>query len=207
MASVRRRLLNLLTALSLLLCMAAVVMWARSYFTEDAIQAPRDSMAGRWFDEESWQAWSGWGGLSVCWGHNGGDLVTQRDADDVRARTNCDGRWHYHFVRWNWGPMYGDGSFSRGGRRTYLGFGFDRHDDVNRGSPAGFQKLVMVVVPWPAIVGLFAALPASRVARTRMRRRRARLGALRKGLCKSCGYDLRATPDRCPECGHVPALR
>src|SRR5439155_21717050 len=66
---------------------------------------------------------------------------------------------------------------------------------------------VIGVRPWLPTL-LFALLPAMWVRRfVKLRRRR------REGLCHTCGYDLRATPDRCPECGaatkapHHPAMQ
>ena len=47
---------------------------------------------------------------------------------------------------------------------------------------------------------LFAGIMAVAMPRVRRRWR-----ASRVGLCLSCGYDLRGTPHRCPECGQVTA--
>jgi hypothetical protein len=53
---------------------------------------------------------------------------------------------------------------------------------------------------------LVCAWLASLVVRAtgRLSGRRPRL--TRSGRCPACGYDLRATPDRCPECGRVPGV-
>jgi hypothetical protein len=54
-----------------------------------------------------------------------------------------------------------------------------------------------VTTPFWLLVLLSLIPPALWLA---ARRRRQRL-AIAAGMCPQCGYDLRASPDRCPECG------
>ena len=56
--------------------------------------------------------------------------------------------------------------------------------------PWSYPTLVLSI--WPAVV---LGLLLHRTLRTRRRRKR--------GLCLHCGYDLRATPQQCPECGRA----
>ena len=61
------------------------------------------------------------------------------------------------------------------------------------------QRVLYAGVPFWAITALTLLPWCGRcVRRVAARRVRHRLAA---GLCPRCAYDLRATPDHCPECG------
>ena len=85
-----------------------------------------------------------------------------------------------------------------------LGFDFMSGQRATR--TGATLRLVMVQVPHALVVGLLAALPAAaqvrRIVRARRERRRLHLGH-----CRACGFDLRASPERCPECGALPETK
>jgi hypothetical protein len=163
MPPVRRRLLHLLTALSLLLCVAVCVLWVRSYRVGDSLD---------------WETRDGRAGVGSLRGRISAGV--------------CHVEQPYR------------GVIPRGVRFTYEPAA-EAADQLVRPqwSMAGVQAARMFVpgvslfdvrIPHAYVAALLAALPAARLVNRRRRR---------AGLCQFCGYDLRATPDRCPECGHL----
>jgi hypothetical protein len=102
---------------------------------------------------------------------------------------------------------YGDPTLRNTGMRpqpTYvLGFStgemFFRAPNSSEGSVPGSMHWRAVPI-WPATL-LTAVLPI--LATRSILRRRRQCFQRKHGLCLSCGYDLRASPERCPECGAI----
>ena len=88
--------------------------------------------------------------------------------------------------------------FSFAGFRWHVSDGGKGRIPVTVGTITGdmifFPSWLIVAPHWFGVL-LFGTFPAIYLIRRKKRM---------PGTCKTCGYDLRATPERCPECGAVP---
>jgi hypothetical protein len=168
----KRRLLNFLTLASLLLCVAAAATWARSYWRMDQIVW--------WSPDRAVAAYYDHGRvyLAAVSGFRHSNQGWERVSRDVAGQP---GVWERDAAGFN-------------SSVSLLGFGYGNADRVMGIA----ERLRLFTVPHWFLFLAFAILPAARGARALRRRRRLLRAA---GLCVRCGYDLRATPQRCPECG------
>lgn len=180
MRRLRRILLNAAIVASLVLCLATVGTWVRSYWVSDR----------------------------VLW-H--GAIVPDADADRLGFLIRVNrGRLSFY---WD-GPIAAypysyteEHSWERERptveqppprRRWWTWLGVHYFNFSNRGLAMGGELLMVHL-------GLLTTLSAITpiVWTARCRRRKASGNA--SGVCPGCGYDLRATPGRCPECGTIPS--
>jgi hypothetical protein len=173
-----RILLNALTVLSLLLCAATVALWVLGSVTIGNYGNPFSDQRSRGANPSGVQAF----GYGLAF-HSSGAAM----------------RFHWHYIR-RAGDKLSIGSMWAQAEPNWTGFAWNvapTGQTAPNGKPWARQGTV--AVPHWFVIVVSAALPGLWFRR----RRRARY-RLQRGLCPDCGYDLRATPERCPECGAVP---
>ena len=195
-----RRALTILTALSLLLFLTTAALWTLSYFRADFVKCLRYRILTPTAFAEEGYVFSSSNGGAFLERHN---LNFEQSTPDAAAELRFQSGYffdddfrltHTTFSLREYGGFPADD--------RWLGFGYSSYqvpDPRDTGPILPPQVGWRVNFPWALPCLAFAALPTRHILRQRRVRRR--LKRLRAGLCAQCGYDLRSTPARCPECG------
>lgn len=188
----RHILLNAATVLSILLCAAIIVLWVLSRAVAfDVIYG------NQWAETPTYRMWMG----EIC--HGTLSLkYTKIDIEPVEG-------WREAAVAWGTGIINKPGWTMRtvavwpaSKAEMLLGqFGASADQPWN----LSLERKVVFVnsgfgasVPCWTVLLASLTLPMIRLRKAVRSHRRAR-----NNHCPKCGYDLRATPDRCPECGTI----
>ena len=178
----KRRLFNILSALSVMLLLSVLVLWRVDYGN-----TPPDLTTWRIFTVFGWSVGVGAGGFSV---HHYRKLSQPQSVDNgtggidpglsVRVVGQSWEKWGVRYrasPHWNWGQ---------------------------RNPPLVGGVLDLWTVSYRSAATVTATLPALWLGTMCWRCLRGRRPV--PGTCTQCGYDLRASNERCPECGTaIPA--
>jgi hypothetical protein len=188
---VRRRLFNLAAAVSLVLCVATAALWVRSY------------------QSQGWVKWKRCGSshcYGLLFGSYPGRLAIEIEWQAADARPLQ--RWGAIRPPMSAEPGYrswsGDTPASTDTYDTYA-MTLPQRPDLRQFAGIAwyadhsYTSSWNLLVPHRYVMLAAAALPLHWLWLACQATRRVRGNA-----CVVCGYDLRATPDRCPECGAVP---
>jgi hypothetical protein len=204
---VRRRAFYVFILVSLVICLATAALWIRSYKKWDTFLA-------RWPAQ----------GMGIRSAH--GCVIINIKLTDVSHDVPDKGLYSSEPIKWAFSdnsimmgdddplPIFGPINFPIFTKQNFACH-YVEGDPPNGGTlsesywqygPAGPRPVVgdrYIVIRFPhwSIIALFS-LPALYwcMSKARQFHRKRKIQA---GYCPTCGYDLRATPGRCPECGTV----
>jgi hypothetical protein len=168
---VKRRVFNVLTVVSAVLCVATAALWVASFSRAFEI-GYRPSPTRLWYLNCS-----------------AGQMFIVRRTGPLTPGPGSPQQGRFTWLTYPHPPL---GPTNRHTAFSFLGF--EMHSRMVSAS----ANLVAVIWPCWAVVLSTLLLPA-RWLQLRWIARRKRIA----GMCMNCGYDLRATPERCPECGSV----
>ena len=192
---VKRRLLQLLLAIGALLTLAALVFSVRSFRVMESVRIGR-----QWIDAD--RRTYACADLSVNCGQV--QLLLRhhrRTSAQIDPAENFQdlGFVAFHFAG-DADPSYVRRADVGAPPWEPLGFVYRRQTPAYRWSPPGLNDWEFNAPAWFVVLTCAAltAIPYASLRRDARRRRR--------GLCPTCGYDLRgAKHERCPECGETVA--
>jgi hypothetical protein len=175
----RHRLVNLTAETSLVLCVLTIAIWVRSYWRGDSIYRQNGGRYHAFVSEQ-------------------GTLTSQsqRSSLDDTAAPKPSRPWKR--------LSYDAGGASPSSIRTTFGNGTYQLLGIQFRHETLWQHEGKVGVTWTAVVpywlvalatGLWPVVWVRRSGQVRRQQQ------LQERVCPTCGYDLRASTDRCPECG------